>query len=346
MNNTVDTIDLEDELYEHFRFEVPKGQASLRIDKYLMGLIQNATRNKIQTAATEGNIFVNDATVKSNYKVKANDIVRVMLTHPPYENHIIPENIPLDIVYEDETLLLINKLPGMVVHPGHGNYTGTLVHALAYHFDNLPMNSSERPGLVHRIDKDTSGLLVIAKTEAAMTHLAKQFEAKTSEREYVALVWGNVIEDQGTIEGNLARHLKDRMQMAVFADPEIGKPAITHYKVLERFGYVTLISCQLETGRTHQIRAHLKHIGHPLFNDERYGGHLILKGTTFTKYKQFIDNCFKALPRQALHAKTLGFIHPTTGEMMRFDTELPQDLEDCIEKWRNYSKSHGTDEVE
>ena len=346
MNNTVDTIDLEDELYEHFRFEVPKGQAALRIDKYLMGLIQNATRNKIQTAATEGNIFVNDATVKSNYKVKANDVVRVMLTHPPYENHIIPENIPLDIVYEDDTLLLINKLPGMVVHPGHGNYTGTLVHALAYHFDNLPMNSSERPGLVHRIDKDTSGLLVIAKTEAAMKHLAKQFEAKTSEREYVALVWGNVVEDQGTIEGNLARHLKDRMQMAVFADPEIGKPAITHYKVLERFGYVTLISCQLETGRTHQIRAHLKHIGHPLFNDERYGGHLILKGTTFTKYKQFIDNCFKALPRQALHAKTLGFVHPTTGELMRFDTELPKDLEDCIEKWRNYSKSHGTDQVE
>ncbi|WP_426092711.1 RluA family pseudouridine synthase [Flavobacterium sp. DSR3-2] len=346
MSNNIETIDLEDELFEHFRFEVPKGQASLRIDKYLMGLIQNATRNKIQIAATEGNIFVNDATVKSNYKVKANDVVRVMLTHPPYENHIIPENIPLDVVYEDDTLLLINKLPGMVVHPGHGNYTGTLVHALAYHFDNLPMNSSERPGLVHRIDKDTSGLLVIAKTEASMTHLAKQFEAKTSEREYVALVWGNVVADKGTIEGNLARHLKDRMQMAVFADPEIGKPAVTHYKVLERFGYVTLISCQLETGRTHQIRAHLKHIGHPLFNDERYGGHLILKGTTFTKYKQFIDNCFKALPRQALHAKTLGFVHPTTGELMRFDTELPQDLQDCIEKWRGYSKSHGTDEDE
>ena len=344
MNNNIDTVDLDDELYEHYRFEVPKGQAALRIDKYLMGLIQNATRNKIQTAATEGNIFVNDAAVKSNYKVKAYDVVRVMLTHPPYENHIIPENIPLDIVYEDDTLLLINKLPGMVVHPGHGNYTGTLVHALAYHFDNLPMNSSERPGLVHRIDKDTSGLLVIAKTEAAMSHLAKQFEAKTSEREYVALVWGNVAEEKGTIEGNLARHLKDRMQMAVFADPEIGKPAITHYQVLERFGYVTLISCQLETGRTHQIRAHLKHIGHPLFNDERYGGHLILKGTTFTKYKQFIDNCFKALPRQALHAKTLGFVHPTTGEMMRFDTELPQDLQNCIEKWRGYSKSHGTDE--
>jgi 23S rRNA pseudouridine1911/1915/1917 synthase len=345
MNNNIEPVELEEEeLFEHFKFEVPKGQTPLRIDKYLMGLIQNATRNKIQNAATEGNIFVNDAIVKSNYKVKALDVVRVMLSHPPYENHIIAENIPLNIVYEDDALLLINKEPGMVVHPGHGNYTRTLVHALAYHFDNLPMNSSERPGLVHRIDKDTSGLLVIAKTEAAMTHLAKQFEAKTSEREYVALVWGNVEEEKGTIEGNLARHLKDRMQMAVFADPEIGKPAITHYQVLERFGYVTLISCQLETGRTHQIRAHLKHIGHPLFNDERYGGHLILKGTTFTKYKQFIDNCFKALPRQALHAKTLGFVHPTTKEMMRFDTELPQDFQDCIEKWRGYSKSHSTDE--
>ena len=297
MNNNIESEDLEQELYEHFKFEVTKGTTPLRIDKYLMGLIQNATRNKLQIAATEGNILVNDLPVKSNYKVKALDVVRVMLTHPPYENHIIPEDIPLNIVYEDDVLLLINKEPGMVVHPGHGNYTGTLVHALAHHFENLPMNSSERPGLVHRIDKDTSGLLVIAKTEAAMTHLAKQFEAKTSEREYVALVWGNVADDSGTIEGNLARHLKDRMQMAVFADPEIGKPAITHYKVLERFGYVTLISCQLETGRTHQIRAHLKHIGHPLFNDERYGGHLILKGTTFTKYKQFIYNCFKILPR-------------------------------------------------
>jgi 23S rRNA pseudouridine1911/1915/1917 synthase len=344
MNNNVESIDSEEELYEHFKFEVPKGQSPLRIDKYLMGLIQNATRNKIQVAATEGNIFVNDATVKSNYKVKAFDVVRVMLTHPPYENHIVPENIPLDIVYEDDTLLLINKKPGMVVHPGHGNYTGTLVHALAYHFDNLPMNSSERPGLVHRIDKDTSGLLVIAKTEAAMSHLAKQFEAKTSEREYVALVWGNVVAESGTIEGNVARHVKDRMQMAVFADSEIGKPAITHYKVLERFGYVTLISCQLETGRTHQIRVHLKYIGHTLFNDERYGGHAILKGTTFTKYKQFIDNCFKILPRQALHAKTLGFVHPTTGEMMRFDTELPEDFKDCIEKWRGYSKTNLTEE--
>ena len=346
MNNNTETLDLEDELFEHYRFEVPKGQAILRIDKYLMNLIQNATRNKIQNAATDGNIFVNDIPVKSNYKVKPFDVITVMLTHPPFENHILPEDLPINIVYEDAALLLVNKDPGMVVHPGHGNYTGTLVNALAHHFDNLPMNSSERPGLVHRIDKDTSGLLVVAKTEAAMTHLAKQFEAKTTEREYIALVWGNVLADSGTIEGNLARHLKDRMQMAVFDDPEIGKPAITHYKVLERFGYVTLISCQLETGRTHQIRAHMKHIGHPLFNDERYGGHLILKGTTFTKYKQFIENCFNALPRQALHAKTLGFVHPTTGEMMRFDTELPQDMQDVIEKWRNYSKNHNSEEDE
>jgi 23S rRNA pseudouridine1911/1915/1917 synthase len=339
-NQNIGVDEIEDELFEHFRFDVPKGQLLLRIDKFLMNLIPNATRNKIQNAATAGDIYVNDVPVKSNYRVKPLDIVRIMLTHPPFENRVDPENIPLDIVYEDDTLLLINKPANFVVHPGHGNYTGTLVNALAYHFDNLPMNSSERPGLVHRIDKDTTGLLVIAKTEAAMTHLAKQFEAKTSEREYVAIVWGTVKEDEGTIEGNIARHVKDRMQMSVFEDPTIGKHAVTHYKVLERFGYVTLVSCILETGRTHQIRVHMKHIGHPIFNDERYGGNLILKGTTFTKYKQFIDNCFKVLPRQALHAKTLGFIHPTTGEMMRFDTELPQDMQECIEKWRNYSKSH------
>jgi 23S rRNA pseudouridine1911/1915/1917 synthase len=345
MDNKNDNQDiLEDELYEHFRFDVPKGQLLLRIDKFLMNLIPNATRNKIQNAASAGDIYVNDVPVKSNYKVKPFDVVRILLSHPPFENRVDPENIPLDIVYEDDALLLINKPAGLVVHPGHGNYTGTLVNALAYHFENLPMNSSERPGLVHRIDKDTTGLLVIAKTEAAMTHLAKQFEAKTSEREYIALVWGNVKEDEGTIEGNIARHLKDRMQMDVFADPEIGKPAITHYKVLERFGYVTLVSCVLETGRTHQIRVHMKHIGHPLFNDARYGGDLILKGTTFTKYKQFVDNCFKILPRQALHAKTLGFTHPVTGEMMRFDTELPQDMKDAIEKWRGYSKSNGVEE--
>ncbi len=338
--------ELDDELYEHYKFISPKGQSILRVDKFLMQLIENATRNKIQQAAERGNIFANGIPVKSNYKVKPFDEIKVMLSHPPFENHIIPENIPLDIVYEDDALLVINKPVGLVVHPGHGNYTGTLVNALAYHFDNLPMNSSERPGLVHRIDKNTSGLLVIAKTESAMTYLAKQFEDKTTEREYIAIVWGNVKEDEGTIEGNLARHAVDRMQMAVYADPSIGKPAITHYKVLERFGYVTVVSCILETGRTHQIRAHMKYIGHPLFNDERYGGHLILKGTTFTKYKQFVENCFKILPRQALHAKTLGFEHPVTKEYMRFDTEIPDDMKECIEKWRNYSKSHIFDQPE
>ncbi len=344
MNNSEIQEVNESELFEHFKFEVPKGQLLLRIDKYLMGVLPNATRNKIQNAAISGNIFVNNLTVKSNYKVKPLDVVQVMLSHPPFENRVDPEDIPLDIVYEDDALLLINKPAGLVVHPGHGNYTGTLVNALAFHFENLPKNSSERPGLVHRIDKDTTGLLVIAKTEAAMTHLAKQFEAKTTEREYIAIVWGNVNEDQGTIEGNISRHVRDRMQMSVFDDPEIGKPAVTHYKVLERFGYVTLVSCILETGRTHQIRVHMKHIGHTLFNDERYGGNLILKGTTFTKYKQFIDNCFKILPRQALHAKTLGFIHPTTSQMMRFDTEIPQDMQDCIEKWRSYSTTVALEE--
>ena len=346
MNPNNDSQELEEELFEHFKIEVPKGQAFLRIDKFLMGFIQNATRNKIQNAATNGDIYVNDIAVKSNYKVKPFDVIRLMLTHPPFDNTVLPEDIPLDIVYEDDALLLINKPPDFVVHPGHGNYTGTLVNALAFHFDNLPMNSSERPGLVHRIDKDTSGLLVIAKTEQAMTFLAKQFEDKTSDREYIALVWGNVKEDEGTVEGNIGRHVKDRMQMAVFPEGDQGKPAVTHYKVLERLGYVSLISCKLETGRTHQIRVHMKYIGHTIFNDARYGGDLILKGTTFTKYKQFVDNCFKTLPRQALHAKTLGFQHPTTKEFMSFDTELPQDMKDCIEKWRNYSKSNSSLEEE
>jgi 23S rRNA pseudouridine1911/1915/1917 synthase len=346
MDNNIDFQEPEEELFEHYRFEVAKGQALLRIDKYLMLMVPNATRNKIQNAATAGDIYVNDVPVKSNYKVKPLDVIRILLSHPPFENRVDPEDIPLEIVYEDDALLLINKPPGLVVHPGHGNYTGTLVNALAFHFQNLPLNSSERPGLVHRIDKNTSGLLVIAKTEEAMSHLAKQFEDKTSEREYIALVWGNVKEEEGTIEGNIARHVKDRMQMAVFPEGDQGKHAVTHYKVLERFGYVTLVSCKLETGRTHQIRVHMKYIGHTLFNDERYGGDLILKGTTFTKYKQFIDNCFKTLPRQALHAKTLGFIHPVTKEFMQFDTELPQDMQDCIEKWRNYSKSHSTDDEE
>ena len=346
MSKPIIEQEIDDELYEHHRFEAGKGQSPLRVDKFLMNLMENTTRSKIQQAAEDGNIYVNDTPVKSNYKVKANDVVRVLLEHPPYENLLVPENIPLDIVYEDDQLLVINKEPGMVVHPGHGNYSGTLVNALAYHFENLPMNSSERPGLVHRIDKDTSGLLVIAKTEHAMAYLANQFAEKTSEREYVAIVWGNIEEEEGTIEGNIDRHVKDRMQMAVYPDGSQGKHAVTHYKVLERFGYVTLVSCRLETGRTHQIRVHMKHIGHTLFNDARYGGDIILKGTTFTKYKQFIDNCFKILPRQALHAKTLGFEHPTTKEFMRFDTELPQDMVNCIDKWRTYSKSHTVEEEE
>jgi 23S rRNA pseudouridine1911/1915/1917 synthase len=346
MSNPIIEQEPDEELFEHYRFEAGKGQAPLRVDKFLMNLVENATRNKIQKAAEAGNIYVNDVPVKSNHKVKSNDIVRILLEHPPYEYLLEPENIPLNIVYEDDQLLIVNKEAGMVVHPGHGNYSGTLVNALAYHFDNLPMNSSERPGLVHRIDKDTSGLLVIAKTELAMTHLTKQFADKTSEREYVALVWGNIEEEEGTIEGNIDRHVKDRMQMAVFPEGDQGKHAVTHYKVLERFGYVTLVSCKLETGRTHQIRVHMKHIGHTLFNDARYGGDHILKGTTFTKYKQFIDNCFKILPRQALHAKTLGFEHPITKEFMRFDSEIPKDIQECIEKWRTYSKSHTIEEEE
>ena len=331
--------ELEDELYEHHRFEASKGQSALRVDKFLMNMIENTTRNKIQQAAENGSILVNDVAVKSNYKVKAGDVVRLVLAHPTYEQLLTPENIPLDIVYEDDQLLVINKPAGMVVHPGHGNYSRTLVNALAYHFENLPMNSSERPGLVHRIDKDTTGLLVVAKTEHAMAYLTKQFAEKTSEREYVALVWGNIEEDEGTVEGNIGRHDTNRMRMAVHESDEKGKHAVTHYKVLERFGYVTLVSCQLETGRTHQIRVHMKHIGHTLFNDERYGGDSILKGTTFTKYKQFVDNCFKVLPRQALHAKTLGFEHPITKEFLRFDSPIPQDLQECIDKWRVYSKA-------
>ena len=330
----------ENELYEHYSFVVEKGQKPLRVDKYLMNFIENATRSKIQASAKEDSIRVNGIPVKSSYKVKPSDEIKVMLSHPPYEYLLVPEDIPIDIVYEDDELLVVNKPAGMVVHPGHGNYSGTLINALSFHFENLPTNSNERPGLVHRIDKDTSGLLVVAKTETAMTHLSKQFFDKTSEREYVALVWGNVEADSGTIEGNIGRHPKNRLQNTVYLDDDEakGKPAVTHYKVLERYGYVTMLSCKLETGRTHQIRVHLKHIGHTLFNDERYGGERILKGTTFTKYKQFVENCFKILPRQALHAKTLGFVHPKTGEFMSFTSEIPEDMQQCIEKWRNYAK--------
>ena len=328
------------DLYEHYSFTAEKGQAPLRVDKFLMNFIENATRNKIQQAAKAGNIFVNDTAVKSNYKVKANDVVRVLFEHPPHEYLLVGEDIPITIVYEDDHLLVVNKPAGMVVHPGHGNYEGTLINALIFHFENLPKNSKDRPGLVHRIDKDTSGLLVVAKTEDAMNHLSNQFAEKTSEREYLALVWGNVEEEEGRIEGNIGRHPKNRLQNTVYEgdDAVKGKPAVTHYKVLERFGYVTLVSCRLETGRTHQIRVHMKHIGHTLFNDERYGGDKILKGTSFTKYKQFVDNCFKILPRQALHAKTLGFEHPSTGKWISFSSEIPEDITQCIEKWRAYAK--------
>lgn len=330
---------IETDLYEHFKFVVTKGQQQLRVDKFLMNLIENTTRSKIQKAAENGGLLVNNEIVKSNYKVKPDDVVQLMLEHPPYEHLLKGENIPLDIVYEDEQVIVVNKPAGMVVHPGHGNYSGTLVNALAFHFENLPINSSNRPGLVHRIDKDTSGLLVVAKTETAMDYLANQFAEKISEREYIALVWGNVETNEGTIKGNIDRHITNRMQMAVYPEGDKGKYAVTHYKVLERLGYVTLVSCQLETGRTHQIRVHMKHIGHTLFNDERYGGNAILKGTSFTKYKQFIDNCFKILPRQALHARTLGFKHPQTKEWIRFECEIPSDIKECIEKWRIYTKA-------
>ena len=327
-------------LHEHYSFSVQAGQEPLRIDKYLMNFVENATRTKIQAAAKDGSIRVNGQVVKSNYKVRPHDEIKVLFEYPPNENLLLPENIDLNIVFEDDDIVVVNKPAGMVVHPGHGNQTGTLINGLIYHFDNLPNNSSNRPGLVHRIDKDTSGLLVVAKNDNAMTKLSKQFANKTSKREYVALVWGNLKEDEGTINQIIGRNPKNRLQNIVFNDEDshLGKPAITHYKVLQRFGYVSLISCRLETGRTHQIRVHLKFIGHTLFNDERYGGNLILKGTTFTKYKQFVENCFKVLPRQALHAKSLGFIHPTSNKFMEFESEMPEDIRLCVDKWSNYSK--------
>jgi 23S rRNA pseudouridine1911/1915/1917 synthase len=327
-------------LHEHYSFSVQAGQEPLRIDKYLMNFVENATRTKIQAAAKDGSIRVNGQEVKSNYKVRPHDEIKVLFEYPPTENLLLPENIDLNIVFEDDDIVVVNKPAGMVVHPGHGNQTGTLINGLIYHFDNLPNNSSNRPGLVHRIDKDTSGLLVVAKNDNAMNKLSKQFANKTSKREYVALVWGNLKEDEGTINQVIGRNPKNRLQNIVFNDEDshLGKPAITHYKVLQRFGYVSLISCRLETGRTHQIRVHLKFIGHTLFNDERYGGNLILKGTTFTKYKQFVENCFKVLPRQALHAKSLGFIHPNSNKFMEFESEMPEDIRICVDKWSNYSK--------
>lgn len=336
--NDNEELDEEGGLYEHYRIVADFGQTSLRIDKFLSNRITNASRSRLQAAADAGNILVNNIPVKSNYKVKPGDDIQIVMDYPRHELKIVPEEIPLDIVYEDESLIVINKPAGLVVHPGHGNYSGTLVNALAYHFRDLPLFNSEdpRPGLVHRIDKETSGLLVVAKTEYAKSYLGMQFYNKTTERKYQALVWGSVKEDEGTIEGNIGRSLKNRQVFTVFPEGDYGKPAITHYKVLKRIGYVTLVECRLETGRTHQIRVHMKYINHPLFNDSNYGGDQILRGTTFSKYRQFVLNCFKILPRQALHAKTLGFIHPSTKEKMSFDSPLPEDMALAVEKWDNY----------
>jgi len=334
----LDEVEENKELFEHFRFIADPGQALLRIDRFLIDRLQDTSRTKIKDAADAGCIFVNDKPVKANYKVKPGDVIVIMLTFPRKEFELIPEDIPLDVVYEDDSLLVINKKPGMVVHPAHGNYTGTLIHALAYRYRELEMFTQEdiRAGLVHRIDKDTSGLLVIAKTEKAKSFLGKQFYDKTSHRVYQALVWGVPKEAEGTIDAPIGRSPKNRQINTVMADETQGKRAVTHYRVLEDLGYISLIECRLETGRTHQIRVHMKHIGHPLFNDADYGGSLILKGTTFTKYKQFIDNCFKVLPRQALHAKELGFTHPETKIWMQFDSELPEDMTEVIKRWRIY----------
>ena len=331
-------VDNPAELYEHFRVVVDKGQSQVRVDKYLFERLVNSSRNRIQKAADTGLIMANGKPVKSSYKVKPCDVLTVMMDRPRYDNDIIPEDIPLDIVYEDNDLMVVNKPAGLVVHPGCGNYHGTLVNAIAWHLKDNPKYDPNDPqvGLVHRIDKDTSGLLVVAKTPDAKTHLGLQFYNKTTKRKYNALVWGVVENNEGTIEGNIGRNPKGRMQMAVLSDPAQGKHAVTHYRVLERLGYVTLVECVLETGRTHQIRVHMKHIGHTLFNDERYGGNEILKGTHFSKYKQFVNNCFETCPRQALHAMTLGFVHPRTGEEMFFTSPLPEDMTNLIDKWRNY----------
>ena len=332
------------ELYEHFRFTAEKGQQMVRVDKFLVVRMEKTSRNRIQQAADAGCIWVNGRPVKSSYKVKPDDKVVIVMDRPRYECEIIAEDIPLDIVYEDDALLVVNKPAGLVVHPGHGNYSGTLVNALAWHFRDNPEYdvSDPRLGLVHRIDKDTSGLLVVAKTPEAKTLLGKQFFDKTTRREYNALVWGDFKEDSGTIIGNIARNPRNKLQMMVFDDPEIGKPAVTHYEVMKRYGYVTLVKCVLETGRTHQIRVHMLSQGHPLFNDERYGGEKILRGTTSGAYRHFINNCFETCPRQALHARTLGFRHPVTGEEMDFETPLPQDMQDLLMKWDTFTESKET----
>jgi 23S rRNA pseudouridine1911/1915/1917 synthase len=332
---------LEQELYEHFRIVVDKGQAMLRIDKYLMHRLHNASRTKIQYAADTDCIVVNEKPVKSSYKVKPGDVVSIVLPHPPKDTGIVPEDIPLEILYEDHDLMIVNKPAGMVVHPGYNNVSGTLVNALAWHLKDhqFAKEGNIRPGLVHRIDKNTSGLLVIAKNELAMTHLAKQFFHHTIKRSYIALAWGDFEEEEGTVTGYIGRSTRDRKVFTMYDEEEKGKWSVTHYKVLERLNYVTMIECNLETGRTHQIRVHMKHIQHPLFADSTYGGDRILKGTTFTRYKQFIDNCFALMPRQALHARSLGFVHPTTGENVFFEAPLPEDFSSVLEKWRGYHKN-------
>lgn len=327
----------DNDLFEHYRFKADKGQELLRIDKFLMDRIPNTTRNKLQNALTEGHILVNKKPVKANYRVKPQDDISVELPYPPQEIDLIPENIPLDILYEDDDIIVLNKQSNMVVHPGFGNFTGTLVNGLIYHFEHLPETAmANRPGLVHRLDKNTTGVMVVAKTEKSLSHLGNQFFERSIERRYQALVWGDFEEESGTIEGHVGRSLQNRKVMSVFPDEEYGKHAITHYKVLKRYGYVTLVECKLETGRTHQIRVHMQYIKHPLFNDFDYGGDRILKGTSFSKYKQFISNCFNILPRQALHAKSLGFEHPTTKEWMHFETDLPDDMSKVLEKWETY----------
>lgn len=328
MPEEIGETDSQDEMYEHFSVTVDKGQGMLRIDKFLTNRMEGVSRNRIQAAADAGNILVGGTPVKSSYKVKPLDRISIVMPYPLRELEIVPENIPLDIRYEDDELIIVNKPAGMVVHPGHGNYTGTLVNALTYHLKDLPLFQSGdmRAGLVHRIDKNTSGILVIAKNERAHARLAKQFFDHSIDRVYHALVWGNMDSDEGTVTGNIGRSLRDRMKMAVFPDGESGKHAVTHYRVLERLGYVNLVECRLETGRTHQIRVHMEYIGHPLFNDERYGGDRILKGTTFSKYRQFVENCFRLMPRHGLHARSLGFVHPTTGESVYFESEMPDDM--------------------
>ncbi len=326
--------DSDNEMYEHFRFVVDKGQSPLRMDKFLFSRIENASRNKIQVAAKADCVLVNGKPEKPSYKVKPLDVITILMSKPPRDTDVIPQNIPLEIVYEDDDVIIVNKKAGMVVHPSYANYDGTLVNALTYYFNEHGKDAI--PALVHRIDKDTSGLLLVAKNEVAQTYLAKQFFDHTVERRYQALVWGDFDEDEGTITGNLGRSAKDRRVVAVYPDGSQGRHAVTHYRVLQRFNYVTLVECRLETGRTHQIRAHMQYIKHPLFGDKTYGGDTIVKGTTFTKYKQFVNNCFDILPRQALHAKTIGFVHPTTHHLMQFDSDLPDDMQRVIAKWKKY----------